>query len=209
MSPTARTSSTASLLAAATSFALLTACAVMPAPEQGVVDAGTLSEDEGIVFGVLTPRYYDSGGRQLSGKAVPEIDYELYFGVAENLGVKRAFSGFADSIPGNTREPQTFFAMKLPAGEYSLFKLHRPFSGTIGVIPTDVRFTVAPNTTTYIGSLQIDFRATRGLFGEKRVGEKVALNVVDDATNATRVYKERNPDAAQAIATSLMKPRKP
>lgn len=208
MSPTVRTSSTAFILAAAM-FALLAACAVMPAPEQGVVDAGTLNEDEGIVFGVLAPLYYDSRGKQLSGKAVPEIDYELYFGIAENLGAKRAFSGFANSIPGNTREPQTFFAMKLRAGEYSLFKLHRPFSGTMGVIPTDVRFTVAPNTTTYIGSLQIEFRATRGWFGEERSGEKMALKVVDDAANATRVYKARNPKAAQAIVTSLMKPRKP
>lgn len=86
-----------------------------------------------------------------------------------------------------------------------MFKVYRPFSGTIGFIPTDIRFKVAPNKATYIGSLQIDFRATRGLFGDERVGEKVAFKVSDDLEKATKVYKERNPSLGYEITTNLMK----
>lgn len=185
---------------------LLTACATSPSPEKGIVDTTTepLSEDEGIVFGVLVPQSFDSKGRQLEGKAVPEIAYEVFYGGTENITIQRAFTGLNDSIPGNTRQPQTFFAMKLSAGEYSMFKLYRPFQGQSGFIPTDVRFKVEPNKATYIGSLQIQFRATRGLFGEERNAEKVTLKVADDTANATRVFKERNPDARQEIVTTLM-----
>ena len=193
----------------AAALVLFTACAGVPAPERGIVDGESLNEDEGIVFGILEPKVYDSQSNQLRGSAVPEIEYELYFGIAENLGVKRTFSGFHNSITGSTRRAQTFFAMKLPAGEYSFFKLHRPFPGTIGAVPADVRFSVAPNTATYIGSLQIEFRATRGMLGYERVGENVTFKVVDDAANATRTYKERNPGAAPAVVIGLMKPRRP
>ena len=185
-------------------FAFFAACAITP-PELGVVDGGALKKKEGIVFGILVPTYHNSKGEELTAEAALEIGYTLYFGTAENIGVKRAFSGLGDSMDGNTKYTETFFAMKLAAGQYSIFKLTRPFPGTMGAIPTDVRFTVTPNKATYIGSLQIDFRATRGLFGEERVGEKVAFKVADDLEKAVKIYKERNPNLGYEITTNLMK----
>ncbi len=206
MAPTIRTGSILSMLLA--TLALLAACSSVPNPERGIVDTESLNEDDGIVFGTLVPQFYNSKGKPVGANDVPAIEYELYYGTAESIGLKRAFTGFTESISANTRQPQTFFAMKLPAGEYSLFKLYRPFPGTTGYVPTDVRFTVEPKKATYIGSLQVEFRATRGLLGEERVGEKIALKVVDDAATATRVYKERNPDAALDIVANLMKVRR-
>jgi hypothetical protein len=196
----------AAMLAA--TLVLVTACATVPAPERGIVDTGTLNDDEGIVFGMLVPQYYNAGGKHLTGGAVPELPYELYFGTAESLNIKRVFSGFTESIAGNAQEPRTFFAMKLPAGEYSIFKLHRPLGRSTGVVTTDVRFTVSPDKATYVGSLQIDFRAAPGMLGAEIVGKKVALKVVDDTPEATQVYKQRNPAAKQPIVTSLMKVRR-
>lgn len=194
------------ILAVAT-MALLAACATAT-PESGVVDTETLNnEEEGIVFGVLLPQCFDSKGKQVACTAAPQIDYEFFYGETENITIQRAFTGFNDSITGNTRKPQTFFAMKLPVGEYSLFKLYRPFQGTTGFVPTDVRFKVEPNKATYIGSLEIQFRATRGIFGDERHGEKIALKVIDDAATATRLFKEHNPQVTQLIVTDLMKAR--
>lgn len=192
----------------ATILALVTGCATLSAPERGIVDTEALHDGEGIVFGVLEPQYYNSHGTRLTGGSVPEIPYELYYGTAENISIKRAFSGFTESIAGNTQEPQTFFAMKLPAGEYSMFKLYRPLGKSTGAVPTDVRFTVTPDQATYVGSLQIDFRAAPGIFGTDIAAQKVALKVVDDAAQATQLYKERNPRARQAIVTSLMQVRR-
>lgn len=183
-------------------------CAAVLPPDQGVVDSAPLDQDEGVVFGILAPNSYNSKGEKLAGKATPEIGYSLFYGVAENIAVKRAFSGLNESIDGNTKYSETFFAMRLPAGEYSMFQLHRPFSGTTGIIITDVRFTVTPNKATYIGSLQIDFRSTRGLFGQDRVAEKVAFRVTEDVEKATKMYRERNPSLGYEIATDLMKIRK-
>lgn len=196
-----------SVLAAAI-LVFMSACATSPAPEVGVVDAEPLNEDEGIVFGVLEAQYFDSKGKQLSDKAAPEVSYEIFYGGTENITIQRAFTGFNDSISGSTRKPQTFFAMRLAAGEYSMFKLYRPFQGTTGYVPTDVRFTVEPNKATYIGSLQIQFRATRGILGEERVAEKITLKVVDDAASATQVFKQRNPNATHQITTVLMKAKR-
>lgn len=190
-------------------IALLTACATSLTPERGVVNAEELNpEEEGIVFGMLMPQAFDSKGKQLSGSAAPLIEYDFYYGGTENVAVQRVFAGLNDSIPGNTHQPETFFAMKLPAGEYSLFKLYRPFQGTSGFVPTDMRFKVEPNKATYIGSLQIQFRATRGILGTERHGEKIALQVVDDAPRATRIFKERNPQVTQEVITRLMKARR-
>jgi hypothetical protein len=206
MLPALQTRPAVATLIAAT-LALVAACASDPAPERGIVEAKTLNDREGIVFGMLVPQVYDSRGKQLIGSAVPELPYEVYYGTADSLGVKRAFSGFTPSIAGNTQQPQTFFAMKLPAGEYSLFKLYRPFGRSTGAVATDVRFTVAPQKATYVGSLQIDFQAMRGILGAEIPGEKIALKVVDDTAQATKIYKERNPGAGQAIVTSLMQVR--
>jgi hypothetical protein len=186
-------------------FALVAACAVPPPPEQGMVDTVPLKRREGIVFGILAPHYYNSKGEKLADKAIPDISYTLFFGTAESIAMKRAFSGLSESMDGNTKNPETLFAMKLPAGQYSIFKLYRPFAGTTGTVLTDMRFTVAPNKATYIGSLQIEFRATRGLFGEERVAANVAFEVTDDAEKATNMYRERNPNLGYEITTNLMK----
>lgn len=188
---------------------LLAACATAPPPERGVVEADAMHEDEGIVFGMVLPRSYDSRGKELTGDRAPDLPYELYIGTPESVTLKRVFSGFTQRISGNAQQPQTFFAIKLPAGEYTLFKLNRPLGRTTGDVPIDVRFTVTPSKAAYIGSLQIDFRATRGLFGSETAGEKVVLKVVDEPAQAIPIYKERNPDAKPAIVTNLMKMRRP
>jgi hypothetical protein len=207
MSRTKRIRSTALILGAALA-AMLAACSSM-APQTGVVDDEPLNnEEEGIVFGMLVPQVFDSKGKPVSEKNLPNIEYDMFFGSAENVSISRAFTGFHESITGNTRIPQTFFAMKLPAGEYSLFKFYRPFQGTTGYVPTDMRFTVEPNKATYIGSLQIQFRSTKGLLGQERFGEKIAFKVVDDKENAIRMFKERNPHVTQEIATGLLKGRR-
>lgn len=198
---------------------LLAACASNPRPEGGVVDAETMEEDEGIVFGTIEGNYYNSKGTRLTGKAVPEIKYDLFYGEAENLGVKRTFSGFNESIAGNTTEPPTFFALRLPPGEYAFFKLHRAGGGpgeknpslearSSVNVPSDVRFTVAPKQATYVGSLQIEFRGTRGALGQERIGEKVAFKVADDTEKTVKTYKERNPSVSLPVATNLMQVKK-
>jgi len=187
---------------------LLAACAFAPAPETGTVEAETLDEDEGVVFGTVEPEYYDSKGKRLTGNAIPAIDYEIFYGTVQNIGVKRTFSGFADSISGTTRQPQTFFAMRLAAGDYTFFKLTRPFPGTSGTILSDVRFTVTSQKATYIGALQVEFRANRGVFGQERVGEKVVFKVSENMDDAAKLFKGRNPDAGFPVDTNLMKVRR-
>lgn len=205
--PTLLVRLTAPMLAAAV-LGLLAACAMAPSPERGVVEAETLTENEGIVFGMIVPLSYDARGKPMTGSRAPDLPYALYIGTPESVTLKRVFSSFTQTISGNTQQPQTFFAMKLPVGEYTLFKLNRPLGRTTGDVPIDVRFTVTPNQASYIGSLQLEFRATRGLFGAEALGDKVTLNVVDDSAQAIKTYKERNPEAAQAIVTSLMKVRR-
>jgi len=192
-------------------IALLGACATPPPPlEDEMAPASSkgaptsLGAREGVVFGFLAPVYTNFKGEQVPGSSVKEISYELSYGTAENFGMKRAFSGFTNSIDGSTRQPATFFMLKLPVGEYSFFKLARPFPGTIGSIASDIRFGVAPGKATYIGTLQINFRAGRSIFGEDRPGELVSFKVLDDAEKATMTYKERNPNANFPLETKLM-----
>lgn len=190
---------------------LLAACAGSVQPERGIVDAETLDEDIGIVFGTIEPNYYDAKGAEVAGKRLPEMKYELFFGDAENLGVKRTFSGFNQSISIATKDPETFFVLQLPQGEYSMFKLEKYLApdkpvreGAGDAFPSDVRFTVAPKQATYIGSLQVNFRATRSALGQQRLGDKVAFSVADKSDAATKTFQERNPDLKIALTKNLM-----
>ena len=181
-------------------FALVTACATAPPSEQGVVTSGPLKDGEGIVYGTVVTNFYNSNGEKL----FPEDGwrgYVFYFGTSTNLVVKRMYPGLSENIYVSTKPPETFFVRRLAAGEYSMFRLSRG----AGFVLTDIRFTVTPNKATYIGSLQIDFRGTRGLFGEERFGQKLAFKVIDDRDKVTKAFKERNPNLEHEVTTNLMK----
>lgn len=181
-------------------IAFITACSTVPPSGQSVVSSGLSKEGEGIVFGIIVTNYFNSKGEKITGDAVPDVGYTLRLGTATNLWAKEALNVWlGESIVGSTKYPETFFAKKLSAGEYSMFKL----LASRGETRPDIRFTVTPNKATYIGTLQMDFQGTQDLLGERIAGVK--FKVVDDPNNAIRTYKERNPNLDYEITTNLMK----
>jgi hypothetical protein len=176
---------------------LVAGCAAVKSPDQGIVPDAPLKEAEGIVFGILATSSYDSKGDKLAGV---DIDYDIRFGSSSSrLTQQFELPNIERMFRGNTSTPR-LFARRLPAGDYYIFELTRGR----GKAFLDGRFTVAPNRATYIGSLEVEFRGAKGLFGEEMSASRIAVKVTNDLENALRQYKEKNPRLAYEITTNLM-----
>jgi hypothetical protein len=68
---------------------------------------------------------------------------------------------------------------------------------------TAVHFVVAPNKATYIGSIQVEFHGVKGLFGEERSAQRIAINVINEFEKATQQFKQRNPNIGLDITSNL------
>ena len=185
---------------------LIAGCAAVKPPEQGIVADAPQKQDEGIAFGILNASSYDSKGDKHSMEAGPDISYSISYGTSSNSLVQRFTLPIgADLIlQGHTKFPEVFFAKRLPAGDYYVYELYRSTPGASGRGHLDARFTVTPNKATYIGSLQVEFHGARGLLGDERSAQRVAMKVTNELDKATNLYKERNPRLPYEITVNLM-----
>jgi len=181
---------------------LVASCATTKSPDQDILPDTPLKEDEGIVFGILTTSSYDSEGDKL---ADVDSDYYISFGTSSSrLAQHFEMPNIERIFRGNTITSK-LFASRLPAGDYYIFELTR---GGYSQAFLDGRFKVAPNRATYIGTLEVEFHGTKGLFGEERSASRLAVRVTNELEDALRQYKERNPHLAYEITTNLMVFRK-
>lgn len=183
---------------------LVASCATTKSPDPNILSEAPLKEDEGIVFGILTTSSYDSKGDKLAD--VDSDNYYISFGTSSSFIAKHfAVPNIERMFQGNTSTPR-LFARRLPAGDYYILEV--VWGGGFSKAFLDGRFTVAPNRATYIGTLEVEFHGTKGLFGEERSASRLAVRVTNELEDALRQYKERNPRLAYEITTNLMVLRK-
>jgi hypothetical protein len=190
--------------------ALVSCASVSAPPEQGIISNPSMKQDEGVVFGILNARSFDSQGKPLSQDSEPIVHFIMRFGPSsEGFVTKKlrgSFGGLFKSggeLQGNTKFPEVFFANALPAGEYSIFAVVRHAGRLSGEFMTDVRFNVVPNKATYIGSVQLEFHSARGLFGEEVAAAQLATRVLNEFDKATQQFKGRNPNIGLDITSNL------
>lgn len=176
---------------------LMSCATVEPPPQQGNISGLPLKQNEGVIFGVLNAASYDSRGKLLPKDSGQGAHFLMLFGPSSDSFLTRKLSAMRSSfghasgreLEGHTQFPEVFFAKALPAGEYSIFTLRARSGEAI----TNVTFVVSPNRATYIGSLQVEFHGARGLFGEERSAQRVAIKVLNEFEKATQLFKQHNP----------------
>lgn len=175
----------------------LSACVVVPVGKDIDTD-GPLDQSEGIVFGSLQTVVLDRRGEKFDTEQEPRLyfTYKLEYSSSDSIGLKRSFPGlytrglFAEGI---SAIPNVFFAKRLPVGEYSI---HSVNMSNHFFIP-DIRFRVAPNHVTYIGSIQFEYQAERKKRGVPLLGQKVKYRVVNNYPEATAQLAKKYPNFAK------------
>lgn len=151
-----------------------------------------LSPNEGIVIGSAQIK----GGRDLIGRTKWEI-------VAKEIKDASplsflASSDFTFSIQAHREGDEEFFVTKMPAGNYSFWKLYQPGFSTF-TAPISVQFRVEPGKTKYIGRLYIEFppELLTSFTAFK-------ITIEDTKESALDVVKKRDGIAATEVVTGLM-----
>ncbi|MBI4699078.1 MAG: hypothetical protein HY758_09315 [Nitrospirae bacterium] len=179
-------------------FGLTSGCASVG----GRVDTANMRESDGIVFGSTLNRYFNYE----DGLLLKDYRYPHYLLIGEpgrNLPdicniLCQGLSGIKEIPIGN--EPHSIFALKLPAGQYSIIQISNAGDTYHN---TDIRFTVEPGKVSYIGSLQIDNHINKiSLLPDQWL--KTYTRVVDQEELDTRNFKVVNPDISHEIEKNLM-----
>lgn len=180
----------------------LSACVVVPVGKDIDTD-GPLDLTEGIVFGFLQTVVLDRHGEKFNTEQEPRLyfTYKLEYSSSDSIDLKRSFPGlytrgfFAEGI---SAIPNVFFAKRLPVGEYSIHSVNMDNQFFI----PDIRFRVAPNQVTYIGSIQFEYQAERKKRGvpllDRKVvpllSQKVKYRVVNNYPEATAQLAKKYPN---------------
>ena len=174
--------------------------AVLAAENTGARSPAT---PEGIVFGSLTYSFQKADGTVVSPEDMRTISYIVYFTPRKDdkRRVRNFFVGLlggreTELASGSTKQGESLFVQRLPAGEYTISKIERDRWGQSAYVLTDMHFTVAPGKSTYIGTLKLKHHG--GL------RERINTEVLDDSETVIPMFKAENPRVAFEIETRLL-----
>ncbi len=163
-----------------------------------------MEKNQGIIFGSWVNHYHNSEGKLLPPEKAPAHSVLASIANAEEVDWKGTFSetffatmGWGSrshpkaQITGYLRMPHKVFALRLPAGAYSIYCIetkHRWWKA-------DIRFPLIPGQITYIGALHLnlyDIKKRNKYRVGKRIkkGNKCQVAIADNFNKDKELFKK-------------------
>ena len=162
---------------------LVSGCATSMQMQMSPDELKNIQPNEGIVIGAV----HIKGGKDLLGRTKWNLAAEQ----TNNAGPKYSIAAHRDGA-------EEFFATKMIAGNYHIFKLYQEGFSTF-TVPTDIQFKVEPGKTVYLGRLVIEFPP--GLIA---VWTPIKIAVEDAKEEALDSLTKKTGLAVSDVATKLM-----
>lgn len=157
---------------------------------------------EGIIFGkadfrgLLKVQYVKLN---IVEEDLPQKQYELLFGERDQNN-EPVWSA-------RILEPHYFF-LDLPVGKYRIIAISIPVGTTLATEPTDIAFTVEPQSVIYLGTLRVTGTDQKIRFGGVpllRPGFDYKVEILNEIEEAITVFRMKYPSMLRDIQVKLMR----